>query len=418
MNSASLLLRQHRRRSYGSGGLLALRFAILLLWLPVGLGLAALAAAVGGAAAVYAAYVRELPTPEEIGRLTVETFETTRIYDRTGQTVLYELIPATGGRRTWVPLPQISEYVRNATIAMEDKTFYTNPGGINVEGLGRAVWGLARGENAGGGSSIHQQLVRNVIMTFEERMERSYTRKVKEIVLAIELDRRYPGIQGRDLILEWYLNTIFYGQSAYGIEAAAQTFFRKSASELSLAEAAMLVPLPNAPTLNPMPEHLGGRPAEAKRRQEIVLDSMARQGSITPEEAWTAKQEALTIAPPGFDLKTPHFALYARDRLVEKYGAEAVYGGGLQVITSIDLDVQERALQYARERIAALQAQHNVSNAAVVVLDTKRAEILAMVGSLDYGNKDIDGSVNMALAPRQPGSSFKPFTYATAFAQG
>jgi membrane peptidoglycan carboxypeptidase len=447
MNSAYLVLRNRDRYRKQGGGLVALRLAMVVIAIvPIFLVLAILGLGVA-VFGVYATYARELPSPEEIGRLAVETFETTRIYDRTGQTLLYELVPATGGRRTWVPLSQISEHVRNATITMEDKTFYTNLGGINLEGLGRAVWGVVSGDYAGGGSSIHQQLVRNVIMTFEERMERSYARKMREIVLAIELDRRYPGPEGRDLILEWYLNTIFYGQSAYGIEAAAQTYFGKSAADLNLAEAAMLVPLPNAPALNPI-----DRLDEAKRRQEIVIDAMQAEGYVTAEGALAAKLqpvvragggsnredpeflasiraqikeqygidevEPLVIAPGGFDLEAPHFALYVRERLEKLYGAEAVYGGGLTVITSIDLVKQEQALALAREQIDILREKHNANNAAVVMLDTKTAEILAMVGSLDYGDESIDGNVNMAISPRQPGSSFKPFTYATAFAQG
>lgn len=407
------LMRRHQRRPQRSGGLLALRFSIVaLMGLFAGLLVSVLAGA-GLAFGVYAAYVQDLPSAEEIGRLSTDTFETTRLYDRTGNTLLYELIPPDSGRRTWVPLSEISENLRNATIAIEDKTFYTNPGGINVEGIGRAAVGVLRGEDAGGGSSIHQQLVRDVIMTPEERMERSYIRKVKEAVLAMELTRRYPGMEGRDAILEWYLNRIFYGQLSYGIEAAAQTYFNKHASELDLAEAAMLAHLPNAPTLNPI-----DRPEDAKRRQEMVLDALALQGYITSEQAWDAKQQTLVIAPPRFDMQAPHFVLYVREQLEQRFGRAAVYGGGLKVITSVDLDIQNKVTEIAREHIATLRDAQEVTNAAVVVLDTKTSEILAMMGSLEYGNVGIDGSINMATSPRQPGSSFKPFTYATAFAHG
>ena len=472
MHNAYITLRHRHTQRKQSGGLIALRFVIVgAMLVPAILLLFAISVA-GGVMVVYGTYVKELPSPEEIGRLTVEAFETTRIYDRTGQTVLYELVPATGGRRTWVPLSGISEYVRNATVAAEDKTFYEdlggldskglaqaladlastgrlpNLGGLNLEGLGRAVVGVFTSQyDAGGGSSIHQQLVRNVIMDFEQRVERSYVRKLREMVLAIELDRRYPGREGRDLILEWYLNTIFYGQSAYGIEAAAQTYFGKSAAALSLAAAAMLVPLPNAPALNPI-DHLD----EAKKRQEIVLDALLKEGYITAEEARVAKiqpvvkagagtklddpdfmrdvaaklkqeygletVEPLIIAPLAFDLQAPHFAVYVRDLLVEWYGAEAVYGGGLNVVTTIDLEMQEEATEIAWEQVDALRDKHKAHNAAIVILDAKTAEILAMVGSLDYEDESISGNVNMATAPRQPGSSFKPFTYATAFAQG
>ena len=392
---------------------MALRFAIVgltaILLSTIGLVLVA----VGSILSVYAFYVQELPSAEEIGRRSVETFETTRIYDRTGEHVLWELIPETGGRRTWVPLSRIPEYLRNATIAVEDKTFYTNPGGINIEGVLRAARGEITGQYAGGGSSIPQQLIKNVVMTYEERLERSYVRKVKEWILAYELTRRYPGVEGRDQILEWYLNNLFYGQFAYGVEAAAQTYFNKPVEDLTLAEAAMLVPLGQSPTRNPVDQ-----PEKVKRYQEVVLDQMYLQGYITAEEAWAAKQEPLVIAPPGFDIVAPHFAVYVRDLLEEKYGSDMVYGGGLQVITTVDLEMEEKAREFARQQVDALREKHNAHNAAVVILDTKTAEIKAMVGSLDYFDKSIDGQVNMAISPRQPGSSFKPFTYATAFAQG
>ena len=408
------ILGRHRRPKQ-SGGLLALRFAVIVLAaILLGIVVSALAmiAVAGG---VYASYVQDLPSAEEISRMSVETFETTRIYDRTGQHLLYELIPTEGegGRRTWVPLSRIPAHLRTATIAMEDKTFYTNPAGINVEGVLRAIDGVIRGEYAGGGSSIPQQLVKNIIMTHEERMERSYSRKIKEMVLAVELTRRYPGIEGRDRILEWYLNNVFYGHFAFGVEAAAQTYFDKPVEDLTLAEAAMIVPIGQSPAINPIDE-----PVESKKRQEIVLDQLYMQGKITAEEAWAAKQESLLIAPPGFDITAPHFVLYVRGLLEAKYGSEAVYGGGLQVISSIDLDIQAEAQRLAREQVDSIRQERNANNAAVIVLDTKTAELIAMVGSLDYDDALIDGRVNMALSPRQPGSSFKPFTYATAFAQG
>lgn len=413
--NVTLLVRQRRRRQHSrkSGGLVALRFSLVALAIFVFSVIASILAVALTVFGVYASYVQDLPSAEEIGRRSVESFETTRIYDRTGQHVLYELIPPDGGRRTEVPLSRMPANLRNATIAMEDKTFYTNPVGLNIEGLARAVWGELRGQYAGGGSSISQQLIRNVIMTPKERMERSYVRKIKEVILAFELTRRYPGIEGRDRILEWYLNNIFYGHFAYGVEAAAQTYFAKPVEALSLAEAAMLVPLGNSPALNPI-DH----PQEAKKRQEIVLDNMYLQGYITAEEAWEAKQQSLIIAPPRFDIVAPHYVLYVREQLEEQFGSDAVYGGGLQVITSIDLVMQEKIRELAAEHVDTLRENHNAHNAAVVVLDTKTAEIKAMVGSLDYYDKEIDGQVNMALAPRQPGSSFKPFTYATAFAQG
>jgi len=406
------LIRRRRHRKQG-GGLLALRFAMigLMALLFSAMAFSLLGIVVG--AGVYASLTSDLPSAEEIGRRSVESFETTRIYDRTGQHLLLEIIPNEGGRRTEVPLSQIPAHLRNATIAMEDKTFYTNPVGINIEGVARAAWGEISGEYAGGGSSIPQQLIRNVIMTPEERMERSYERKLKEMVLAYELTRRYPGIEGRDKILEWYLNTIFYGHFAYGVEAAAQTYFHKHVQDLTLAEAAMIVPLGQRPALNPI-DH----PDEAKKRQEIVLDQMYLQGYITSEEALAAKQERIVVAPPSFDIVAPHYVLYVRQLLEERYGTDAVYGGGLQVISAVDLDVQQNAERIVREGVEAIREKYNANNAAAVVMNTKTAEIIALVGSADYFDKAIDGEVNMALVRRQPGSSFKPYVYATAFAQG
>jgi penicillin-binding protein 1C len=407
------LIRRQRRPQRRSGGLLALRFAVVFVSAGLFLALGAMLSVAVVVFGLYASYVQELPSAEEIGRLSVETFETTRIYDRTGQVVLYEIIPPEGGRRTWVTLDQIPEHLRNATIAMEDKTFYTNPGGINVEGVARAAWGVIRGQDEGGGSSIPQQLIRNVIMSPEERMERSYLRKLKEMILSYELTRRYPGVEGRDKILEWYLNNIFYGHFAFGVEAASQAYFGKSVEDLTLAEAAMIVPLGQSPARNPIDQ-----PEEAKRYQGMVLDRMYIEGYITAEEAWEAKQQELQIAPVRFDIQAPHFVMYVRDILEKQYGSDAVYGGGLQVITSIDLELHKQVEQIARERIAEVRDNHNAGNAAVVVLEAPTGQILSMVGSLDYWDQSIDGQVNMATSPRQPGSSFKPFTYATAFMHG
>jgi penicillin-binding protein 1C len=407
----SLILRQRRHEQ--SGGLPALRFLL------AGIGLAlfsvALVALVGVAALLtfYSTFARDLPSAEEIQQLSTQSFETTRLYDRTGRELLWEIVPPDTGLRSYVPLSEIPETLRNATIASEDKTFYTNLGGVNWEGFARAVLGELTGQDAGGGSSISQQLVRNVIMPFDERVDRSQVRKIKEIVLAIELSRQYPGIEGRNQILEWYLNNIFYGRMAYGVEAAAQTYFGKPVSELTLPEAAMLVPIGNSPAMNPI-----DAPEQAKRRQEIVLDLMAEQGYLTEEQVEAAKQTPLVVASTVKDMKTPHWVIYVRDRLIEQFGSNQVYGGGLQVVTTIDLNKQRMAETAAREHIAEIAEERNAHNAAVVILDAKRAEILAMVGSLDYEDDSIDGQVNMALSPRQPGSSFKPFTYVTGFMQG
>jgi len=402
-------LLQRRRRSSNH----ALRLISALLLSVVAASIVVAVLGLGTILGVYIYYSRQLPSAEEISQRVVSSFETTKIYDRTGKHLLYELMPPEGGNRIMVPLHKIPAHMRYATIAMEDRTFYENPAGINPIGILRAAINNLRGLPVQGGSSIAQQLIRNVVMTPEERYKRSYARKIKEVILAFELTRRYPGLEGKDKILEWYLNTVFYGRWAYGVEAAAETYFGKHAEDLTLAEAAMLVPLPQFPALNPI-----DNPEIAKKRQEIVLDQMYLQGYISAEEAWAAKQEKLTFVSKRFEITAPHFVMYVRKLLEEKFGPEAVYRGGLRVYTTLDLDLQREAERIAREHIAKVEKDHNVHNAAVVVIDPRTGEILTMVGSLDYFDASIDGQVNVAISERQPGSSFKPFTYVTAFAQG
>jgi len=387
---------------WAAGLLLALVLVSILL---AGLGF-------GAAFAVYAYYSKQLPSAEEIRLSATSSFKTTSIYDRTGQHLLYEIMPPEEGSRTIVPLRQIPAYLRYATIALEDRTFYENPAGINIEGLVRAALNNLRGLPIQGGSSITQLLIRNVVMTPEERLQRSYARKVKEIILAYELTRRFPGIEGKDQILEWYLNTVSFG-FPNGVEAAAEYYFGKHVWELDLAECAMLAHLPNAPALNPI-----DNPEMAKTRQELVLDQMYLQGYISAEDAWAAKQEQLTLVSKKFDITAPHFVMYVRKLLQDRYGSDLVYRGGLRVITTLDLELQNEAERVAREYIATVVEQHQVHNAAVVVIDAETGEILTMVGSLDYFDSTIAGQVNVAISERQPGSSFKPFTYVTAFAQG
>jgi len=411
--NAARICRQYRRRHRNDGVNAILRLLVVGLATVVMLTSFVLGTGAATVAGVYYYFAKDLPPAEEIGVRALENFETTRIYDRTGKHVLYEILDPQGGHRTMVPLQRIPQYLRDATIALEERDFYENPLGVNFRGIFRAAINNLMGKPIQGGSSIAQQLVRNVVMSPEERFKRSYARKIKEVILAYELSRRYPGYEGKDKILEWYLNTVYYGQLAYGVQAAAETYFGKNVEDLTLAESAMLAALPQYPALNPI-----DNPVEAKKRQAVVLDQMYLQGYITAEEAWEAKQEPLYIAPPRYNILAPHFVMYVRKQLVDKYGPEAVYGGGLQVYTTLDLDLQNEAQRIAREHIAKLRDEHHVTNAAVVVIRPETGEILAMVGSLDYYDETIDGQVNVATAPRQPGSSFKPFTYATAFSKG
>ncbi|TKJ31045.1 MAG: penicillin-binding protein [Chloroflexi bacterium B3_Chlor] len=367
-------------------------------------------AGLGSAVGVYAHYAQQLPPAEMIEIQTSQSFKTTTIYDRTGTKPLYEVFDPRWGNRTVVSIDQIPDDLINATIAIEDQNFYTNPG-INLRGIMRAFYVDITGQGFQGGSSITQLLVKNVIIAPEERTQRTLSRKIKEAILAVEITRRYS----KDQILEWYLNTVFFGNMAYGAEAAAQAYYGKHVQDLSLAECAMLSALPNAPaTYSPLTN-----PEEATIRQYLVLDAMFRQGYMTYDEIVAAKAEELHYAPVRFDIEAPHFVMYVRQLLEERYGSDLVYQGGLKVYTTLDLDLQRVAEDIARQHIAELQAdERNASNAAVVAIKPPTGEILVMVGSLDYFEPQIDGQVNVALAERQPGSSFKMFTYTEALLQG
>ncbi len=413
MNSTKkmILARRRKRRNRTSAWHLAGRLlAGVVVILMLAAGVVALAGALA-AVGVYAYYAQELPSADEI-EIVEEHFETTKLYDRTGQTLIYEIVNPLGDR-TYVHLDQVPEHFRNAVIALEDKTFYTNPG-FDPQGITKAFIDNLTGENVRGGSSITVQLVKNVLISPEERYKKSYARKIKETILAVEITRRFD----KDQILQWYLNTNFYGNLATGVEAAAQVYFGKHIWELDLAECSMLALIPQSPAYNPIDDW-----EEAKKRQRITLDRMVDEGFITAQEAEAAYGQELQVRKRGilerFDVQVPHFSLFAEKQLVEMFGEDLVYRGGLRVFTTVDLDLHARVEQIARDHIASLQElEKDVTNAAVVVIDPRTAEILVMMGSLDYWNEEIDGEVNNALAENQPGSSFKPFTYLTAFSQG
>ncbi len=403
------------------------------------------ATAIGLAANYYNSIAKELPEPEEI-KVVEENFETTKIYDRSGEVLLYELIDRSAGDRTWVPLEDISPYLVCATVASEDKTFYTNPG-FDMRGIARAFVDNLQGKPIQGGSSITQQLIKNVLIPMEERYQRSYERKLKELILAVEITDKFT----KDQIIEWYLNTNFYGNLAHGIEAASQVYFGKSARDLTLAEAAMLAPIPQSPLITPLSKDPDIR-AEAQKRQNLALNQLLEYGcegvdvefSQAQIEAARSVDLRYRTFEQRFDIIAPHFATYVEQQLVDQYGYEQVYRGGLKVYTTIDLDLQQQAQCAARVHVARLQGKsleeaaaiggpdcvaddhlyplrdrdigvdHQASNAAVSVIRPRTGEVLAMVGSLDYWDESIDGKFNVAAdGLRQPGSSFKPFTYVT-----
>ncbi|MBS1253978.1 MAG: Penicillin-binding protein 2D [Anaerolineales bacterium] len=406
--------RRRRRRSKGNvvargviaGSVAALCFSLIT---PLLIAVAALLAGGVTTGIVYAALADELQqnlaTLETIERRQI--FQSTKIYDRNGK-LLNEVFDE--GRRTRVELSEVPVHMRQASIAVEDDTFYTNPG-IDVGGILRSAWRLALYRQImGGGSTITQQLVRHIAFSYEERVSQSYVRKFKEIILALILTQS----RDKDEILEHYLNEIYYGNLSYGAEAAAQTFFGKPISEVTLPEATMLAGLPQAPlNLDPFTD----LPA-VKRRQETVLNLMVRSGFITQEEADAAYAEPLKLTPPKIEMLAPHFVIYVRKQLEEMFGPKMVTQGGLTVYTTVDLRFQRAAERLAREHVAELREEHNLTNAALVAVQPDTGQILAMLGSVDYADESIDGQVNVAVRERQPGSSIKPITYVTAFEQG
>ncbi len=398
-----------------------LRGVIIVLFILVGLGL------IGGSVALYKYYAiaRTLPSVGDL-RERASQFETTRILDRNGN-VLYEIIDPNAGRRTYVSLDKISPYVVAATIATEDKDFYSHPG-FDPWAIMRALWENYRtGGQGGGASTITQQLARNLLLSPEERVQRTYTRKAREIILAAEITRRYS----KDEILELYLNENYYGNLAYGIEAAAETYFGKSASELTLAEASFLAGLPQSPSVYDI---YTNRDVTLTRNQQVLVlmfQASLEQGCIpvsnsdepicvTAPDATNAANEmkAWQFRLPDIQMRYPHWVNFVRAQLEEQYDSQTIYRSGFTIYTSLDPNLQDTAQRIVSEQVATLAA-NNAHNGALVAIDPSTGEILAMVGSADFYNEAIDGQVNMAASPtRQPGSSIKPINYVAAFEKG
>ena len=381
-----------------------LAFSLRLTLAFVKLALLVALTGVAGGMWLYYRYGSDLPDPERIAEY--RSFETTRLYASDGTTLLYELVGPQAGRRTPVRFAQIPQLLKDATIAVEDADFYQNPG-VDVRGIVRAaLQNYQSGEIVSGASTITMQLVRTILLSEDERGEQSYERKLREAILAFRVSRAY----GKDQILNLYLNEVYYGAQAYGVEAAAQAYFSKPVGELSPAEATLIAGLPQSPTTyNPFTDF-----AAAKARQRVTLGLMAQNGLLTQTEADRIYAEPITLVPPRTDLLAPHFVFYVRDMLERRYGPDLLYRAGLRVVTSIDLDWQAEAQRVAQEQVAQLR-ERNASNAAVVLL-APDGRILAMIGSVDYNAPD--GQVNVALAPRQPGSALKPFVYAAALQRG
>jgi len=336
-----------------------------------------------------------MPIPTKLGALNSPV--STKILDRNGK-LIYEIY--SDQRRTPVDLKDLPDYLKEATISIEDKDFYKHHG-FSFTGIGRAAFNTIFKRKLQGGSTLTQQLVKVTLLT----PERTVRRKIREFVLSQVVEIIYS----KDQILELYLNQIPYGGTAYGIEAASETYFGKKAKDLTLGEATLLAGLPQAPTKY---SPFGVHPENAKERQETVLRRMVEDGYITQEEADGAKEEELTYAEPE-ESKATHFSLYIKEQLAEKYGDALVEQGGLRVTTTLDLDLQEFAEEAVATEVARLK-KFDVGNGAAMVTRPKTGEILAMVGSKDYNAEDEDGKVNIIFAKRQPGSSIKPLNYALA----
>ena len=346
---------------------------------------------------------RTLPDPDSIA--TRKFGESTKIYDSTGETILYDIHGEE--KRTIIPWDQIPSSVKDATLASEDSDFY-NHSGIDFKGIARALLRNIREVGISqGGSTITQQLVKKALLGDE----RTFGRKIKEIILTIEIERKFS----KDELFWMYLNQIPYGSNAYGIEAASKTFFNKPAHNLTLAESVVLATLPKAPTYySPYGNHVN----ELLGRKDNVLSRMLTLGSITEPEYEQAKNEKVVFSPGKEKIAAPHFVIMVKDYLVSKYGEGTVESDGLKVITTLNTEFQSFAEEAVSKYSKINKEKYKASNAALVALSPKTGEVLALVGSSDYFDIENEGNFNVITAKRQPGSAFKPFAYAEVFKKG
>ncbi|OHA97013.1 MAG: hypothetical protein A3C70_02435 [Candidatus Zambryskibacteria bacterium RIFCSPHIGHO2_02_FULL_43_14] len=346
-----------------------------------------------------------IPALEDISERRID--QSTKIYDRTGEILLYDTSRDT--RRTFAPFTDISPYVKMATLAIEDKNFYSHDGFEFSSFLRAVLVNLTTLSFSQGGSTITQQVVKNSILT----KDKTPTRKLKELILAIKLEK----VLTKDEILSLYLNEISYGGTTYGIGEAAQNFFGKAAYELTLAESAYLASLPKAPTYY---SPYGPNRDELEARKNLVLQEMLANKFISEDELVAAVNEKVEFKPRQNtgSIKAPHFIFFVIDHLVKKYGEDTLTNSGFKVITTLDYSIQQEAEAVAKKYGYINKTNFNGENNAIVVIDPKTGDILAMVGSRDYFDQEIDGNFNVALGHRQPGSTFKPFVYSVLFNKG
>jgi len=363
---------------------------------------------------VFIYYTRDLPRPEKFSEK--NNIQSTKIYDRTGAILLYEIYGEE--KRNWADLASIPDSMEKMAVAAEDKNFYRNNIGIDIEGITRSFLTYFKTGRITGGSTIPQQLIRSTFLTNEKTAER----KIREIVMAIELTRRYE----KNDVLEWYLNQVPFGQNTYGVGAASINYFNKPVNELNLSQQATLISLIQSPSY--YPTHFD----DLMARKNYVLNRAAEDGYLNQQEAEDAKKETVTFVEKKSEIKSPYFTLWIKQQLEEEYGRQYLEESGLTVITSLDWNMQQTAEQVVRDGVKN-NYRYYAHNAALVALDPKSGEVLAMtVGTGDYYGDPypenctpgvdclFDPQYNVAtMHPgRQPGSSFKPFVYATAFEKG
>jgi penicillin-binding protein 1C len=346
-------------------------------------------------------YGRDLPTPGKL--IAAQANQSSGIYDRNGA-LLYSVYQ--NQNRLYVNLEDIPKYVKEGTIAVEDRNFYTNSG-FSITGYLRSALNIVLLRGLSGGSTLTQQLVKNVLLSSEQTLPR----KIKELMLSIQVDRKYS----KDQILEMYLNDVPYGGAAIGVQAAAQLYFNKDVKDLDLAQSAFLSGLPQSPSIY---SPFSGNKYYIQRTK-VVLAAMVRDGYITQKQADSAFKEITNakFSENSIGIRAPHFVFYVKQQLINQFGEQVVESGGLRVKTTLDYNIEKEAEKIVKEEIAKDKSL-NVGNGAAVVTVPKTGEILAMVGSEDYFDTKNDGNFNAATAYRQPGSSLKPITYATAFSRG
>src|SRR3990167_944488 len=346
-----------------------------------------------------------IPALESISERRVD--QSTKIYDRTGEILLYDT--SRDVRRALIPFEDISPYVKSATLAIEDKDFYYHNGFQLTSFLRAVLVNLTPLSFSQGGSTITQQVVKNSILT----KDKTPTRKLKELILALKLEK----VLTKDDILTLYLNEIPYGGTIYGIEEASQGFFGKTASDLTLAESAYMASLPKAPTYY---SPYGSHKQELEERKNLVLREMLANNFISKDDYENALEEKVEFKPRGntSNIKAPHFIFFVLDHLTKKYGEDIITNGNFRVITTLDYSIQQDAEAVAKKYGPINKERFNGENNAIVALDPKTGDILAMVGSRDYFDKEIEGNFNAALGHRQPGSTFKPIVYSVLFNRG